>query len=76
MEQCPLCGHELPCPTHVNVLPPMCRCGSRKDSTIHYDGHGIYLFRACEDCYETKIRKYRPDILSRYDTDEQIEEDY
>jgi hypothetical protein len=42
----------------------------------HHDGHGIFLFYACEPCFKTKIKTYRPDIMERYTCDEPIEEDY
>ncbi len=53
-----------------------CECGSKQYPSEHYDGYGIFLFYACDKCYKGKIAKYRPDIMERYDTDEQIEDDY
>ncbi|KKN40335.1 hypothetical protein LCGC14_0734390 [marine sediment metagenome] len=43
-----------------------------------YDGRGLYLCRACDDCKEAKLSQYRPEILEYYtqaDVDEPIEED-
>jgi hypothetical protein len=51
-----------------------CECGSGKESQPEFDGHGIYLFRACPKCYEEKISRFRPDILERYECDEPIED--
>lgn len=47
------------------------------EAEVVYDGHGIYLCRACPICYDTKVGQYRHDIMDRYDCDEPIEpEDY
>lgn len=55
---------------------PICR----KDGTTgypHHDGHGIFLFYACDQCFKTKIKSYRSDIMEQYTCDEPIEpEDY
>ena len=43
------------------------------------DAQGIPLCRVCDTCRETKLKGYRPEILSGYsqaDVDELIEEDY
>jgi hypothetical protein len=56
-----------------------CPCGSKKDSQWEYDGQGIPLCRACEDCREQKLSRYNPKILTSYtqaDVDERIDEDY
>jgi hypothetical protein len=42
----------------------LCDCGSGKSSIIQYDADGIYLCRTCEDCYQTKMGRFRPDIQS------------
>lgn len=54
----------------------MCNCGSCKYAEVYYDGHGIYLFRACDDCYMDKRSQFRDDIFENYECDEQIEDDY
>ena len=41
-----------------------------------YDAQGIYLCRVCPECRESKLSRYRPDILTGYtqaDVDEPIE---
>jgi hypothetical protein len=54
-----------------------CEPGCLADADPHYDGHGIYLFRACDRHYAEKIKEYRPDIHEAYECDEPIEaEDY
>lgn len=53
-----------------------CQCGSGLPMWAEYDGHGIFLFYACEKCRQKKLSKYRPDIKSRYECDEPIEADY
>jgi hypothetical protein len=53
-----------------------CSCGSGKDKYPIYDGYRIFLCYVCEDCEENKLGTYRPDIMERYETDEQIEDDY
>lgn len=40
----------------------LCDCGSGKSSIIQYDADGIYLCRTCEDCYQKKMGRFRPDI--------------
>jgi hypothetical protein len=53
-----------------------CDCGSGEYHEPMHDGYGIFLFYCCPRCERSKLNKYRPDILERYDTDEQIESDY
>lgn len=53
-----------------------CSCGSGKDKYPINDGYGIFLCYVCEECEERKLATYRPDIMERYETDEQIEDDY
>jgi len=38
-----------------------------------YDGYGIYLTSVCEHCEEDSLRKFRPDIMERYDVQEPID---
>jgi hypothetical protein len=45
-------------------------------SWAEYDGYGIYLTRVCEKCEREKMAKFRQDIRTAYDTDDQIEADY
>lgn len=52
-----------------------CTCGSGYYPYPLYDGHGIYLCLACMSCEDSKLSKYRSDIMSDYDCDEQIEPD-
>jgi len=57
-------------------MPRECPCGSGEACEAVYDGYDIFLFYSCSRCYNEKRRKYRTDIFERYETDEQIEEDY
>lgn len=50
----------------------LCKCGSEDLSRPLYDGHGIYLCDVCDQCLDQKLSKYRPDIMTAYDTDEAI----
>jgi hypothetical protein len=52
-----------------------CECGSGEYHEPLYDGYGIFLCYACPHCERERLSHYRPDILDRYDTDEQIEPD-
>ena len=52
-----------------------CDCKSGEQGYAEYDGWGIFLFYGCDKCRARKLKKYRPDIKQRYDTDEQIEAD-
>jgi hypothetical protein len=56
---------------------PQCPCDSGKPACAQYDARGIFLCYTCEDCLDTKLSKFRPDVLSdpNYWTDEPIEED-
>jgi hypothetical protein len=58
------------------VNPIYCPCGSGWDAEEQVDGYGIFLCYTCPKCEKEKLAKYRPDIFTRYDTDEQIEDDY
>ena len=51
-----------------------CHCGSGLPSRELLDGHNIYLCRVCDKCEAARLREFRPDVLDRYETDEQIEE--
>ena len=52
-----------------------CHCGSGKYHRNLYDGYGIYLCKACDECENRKLNSYRSDIMDRYDTEEDIEPD-
>lgn len=54
-----------------------CGCGSGLIPDKVHDGYGIFLTYACEKCEAEQMKKYRPDIMGRYEADEPIEpEDY
>ncbi len=53
----------------------LCHCGSGEMFDRHYDGHGIYLFRSCDQCYAEKRAQFRDDIFDDYEADEPIEEE-
>lgn len=52
-----------------------CSCGSGNNAVWIYDARGIPLAKVCGDCKQTKLSKFRPEILvdPSYETDEQIE---
>jgi len=52
-----------------------CNCGSDLLSIWVYDAKGIPLAKVCKDCKQTKLGKFRPEVLDdpNYETDEQIE---
>lgn len=54
-----------------------CPCGSGKPSYWQHDARGIPLCRTCEVCHQTKMARYRTEVLtdSNYTADEPIEED-
>lgn len=54
-----------------------CPCGSGKDSFWQHDARGIPLCRTCEDCHQTKMAKYRPEVLtnSRYEAEDLGDDD-
>ena len=49
-----------------------CPCGSGEPSSWQYDARGIELCRTCDKCHDTKMAKYRPEVLtdSRYEADD------
>lgn len=53
-----------------------CPCGSGEPRHELKDGYGIFMTFACDKCEHQKVEEFRPDIFTRYDTDEQIEEEY
>lgn len=52
----------------------ICSCGSGEMSRWEFDARGIPLTRCCSECRDTKLNKYRPEVLSDsdYDADEAI----
>lgn len=52
-----------------------CSCGSGEECEAVNDGYGIFLCYACPKCHKEKLKKFRPDIMERYQTDEPIEPD-
>jgi hypothetical protein len=52
-----------------------CPCGSGEFPSALHDGYGIFLCYACDKCEKKKLARFRPDIMDRYECDEQIEED-
>lgn len=60
----------------MSALAP-CYCGSNEPTYWLNDGHGIPLCKVCDKCRESKLKRYRSDILTPYETDgEPIEPDY
>ena len=53
-----------------------CDCGSGETKLPYHDGYGIFMFYACHECYDGKLHEFRPDIMTQYECDEPIEEDY
>lgn len=53
-----------------------CPCGSGEYPDAQQDGYGIFLCYTCPKCEDEKMSRYRSDIHERYDTEEQIEDDY
>lgn len=43
----------------------------------HYDARGIYICRACDDCWKEIKKGFRPEVLDdpSYECDEAIEEE-
>jgi hypothetical protein len=54
-----------------------CPCGSGKLSTWQFDARRIALCRTCDDCHDTRMAMYRPEVLNNpsYWCDEPIDED-
>lgn len=44
--------------------PKPCPCGSGKSSWWESDAKGYPLARVCENCFERKMKKYRPEVLT------------
>jgi hypothetical protein len=60
----------------MRFRPVVCDCGSGLRRYPMCDGYNIFLTFVCDKCRGKKLKRYRADIMTRYDTDEQIEEDY
>jgi hypothetical protein len=45
----------------------------RSESWAEYDAQGIYLCRVCDICVESKLSKYRPEILTGYGQNDVLE---
>lgn len=69
-------GKSLIATTVPNPHLNWCECGSCKPAYWMYDGHGIALCKVCDKCKSKKVRKYRSDIFTQYDADEQINPDW
>lgn len=53
--------------------PSQCDCGSGQIPFAVNDGYGIFLFYGCNKCARNKLKRFRTDIMERYETDEPIE---
>ena len=58
-------------------IPRICDCGSGKEKFPQADARAIFLCYTCDDCHKTKMKRYRPDVLtdSNYWHDEPIDEE-
>lgn len=58
------------------ILHP-CSCGSNNQREAVYDARGIFLCYVCDDCRQTKLSKFRPDVLTdpNYWHDEPLDEE-
>jgi len=56
-----------------------CSCGSKLQRRPLYDGRGLFCAFVCDVCEQRVRSKYRPEIMNRWytqeDVDESIEED-
>jgi hypothetical protein len=54
-----------------------CPCGSGLASQWQCDARGIELCRTCPKCYDDKMSRYRPEVLTNasYEADEPIDAD-
>jgi hypothetical protein len=51
-----------------------CPCGSGLPRRELKDGYGIFMTFACSKCEARKMQGFRPDIRTRYQADEPIED--
>jgi len=49
---------------------------TRLNSRWINDGYGIPLARVCDKCEDAQLARFRPDIMSRYDHDEPLDEEW
>lgn len=56
-------------------MEQICNCGSGFPRHPIHDGYGIFLTYVCEACEQTKLEGFRPDIMTRYACDEDIDSD-
>lgn len=82
-------AREIMAEVKVTHLPPMCPgcayskarnycgCGSGEYPEPIYDGRGIYLCKACDQCRKKRLAAFRPEIVNecydQSDVDEPIE---
>ena len=54
-----------------------CTCGSGLRRQPQYDARGIFLTYTCQQCHQSRMSRYRRDVLRdpNYLCDEPIEED-
>lgn len=54
-----------------------CTCGSGKRPMPQFDARAIFLCYTCDECHDTKMESYRPEVLDdpNYECCEAIEED-
>ena len=45
-------------------------CEENRSAHEQYDGYGIYCGRMCDPCFK---RRFRRDIMERYETDEPLD---
>jgi len=69
-QECFNCGHVF---SGLREDDDTCSCGSGEYPEPEHDGHGIFLFYACDKCRKEKLSHYIPNIKEYYETDEPIE---
>jgi hypothetical protein len=53
--------------------PVVCDCSSGQFRFPLRDGYGIFLCYVCDRCIDMKLKRFRPDIMERYEAEEPIE---
>jgi hypothetical protein len=51
-------------------------CNNTKPTYWLYDGYGIPLVKVCDNCKESQLKRFRKDINTRYEADEEIQSDW
>lgn len=51
----------------------LCHCGSKLSRHALYDGYGIFLTYACNQCEKEKLKEFRCDIYEHYEHDEPLD---